>query len=71
MNHVSRVCRERWVCIPVVRELDERDGKRPAATACPCRVIDPQGSAKEVSRVGWEKIPRDDQVAGGIAHAQP
>ncbi len=54
----------------VVGQGDQPDGQGPAATSRPRRVIDRQRGAEDVPRLGGEEIPRDDQVAGWIAHPQ-
>ncbi len=59
-----------WVGALVVGEGDQPDGQCPAATSRPRRVIDRERCAEDVPGFGREKIPRDDQVACGIPHAQ-
>jgi hypothetical protein len=54
----------------VVGEGDQPDGQCPAATSRPRRVIDRERCAQDVPGLGGEEIPRDLQVACGIAHAQ-
>jgi hypothetical protein len=54
----------------VVGEGDQPDGQCPAATSRPRRVIDRERCAEGVPGLSREEIPRDDQVACGITHAQ-
>ena len=69
-DHMAGGGCEHRVGVLVVREGDEPDGECPAATSRPRRVIDLQRCAEDVPRLGGEEIPRDDQVACGIAHTQ-
>lgn len=66
----SRDAGEDGVGALVVRQGDQPDGQCLAATARPRRVIDWERCAEDVPGLGGEEIPRDDQVARGIAHAQ-
>jgi hypothetical protein len=52
----------------VVRQGDQRDGKRPAATTRPSRIVDRQHGAEDVAGLGGEETPRAEQVARGITY---
>ena len=70
---VDRVLGDRggcWVGGLVVGEREQCGGQRPASSTCPGVVIDRQRVSEEAAGVGGEQVPRDDQVASGIAHAE-
>jgi hypothetical protein len=67
---MSRAGCEHSVGALVIGELDERNGEHPAAPSHPGGVIDAQGGAEDVPRFFRQEVPRDDQVAGRIAHAE-
>src|SRR6266511_5086533 len=46
-DDMARVVRERRARVPVVRKLDECDGKRPASTSSPRRIIDAESGAED------------------------
>ena len=70
INGMSGYSGEYGVGALVVGEGDQPDGQGPAATSRPRRVIDREPCAQDVPGLGGEEIPRDLQVACGIAHAQ-
>ena len=61
---------EDGVGVLVVGEGNQSDGQCPAATSRPRCIINQQCCTEDVPAFGGEEIPRDDQVASGIAHAQ-
>ncbi len=69
-DHMPRIGCHHRVCVPVVRERDQSHGQGPAATSRPGRVINLQDGTESAPHAGGEKIPRDDQVTGGIAHSR-
>jgi len=54
----------------VIRQGDQPDGQGPATPTRPRRLIDRERCTEDVPALGGEEIPRNDQVACWIAHAQ-